>query len=156
MNWMQPETSVRHPIDTAGVVEVIKPAAILIVEDNQVNAMILRAMLRKRGHEPLLACDGREGVEMADRHRPRLILMDLQMPRLDGFAAACEIRRKANGHSPVLVAVTANAAGDVRSACRAAGFAAVLAKPIVFDELIEVVQRYGDDCRQTAAVMPLP
>jgi CheY-like chemotaxis protein len=116
--------------------------AILIVEDNQVNALILRAMLRKQGHEPLLACDGRAGVEMASRHRPRLVLMDLQMPRLDGYAAAGEIRRSAGAREPVLVAVTANAAGDVRAACRRAGFAWVLPKPILFPELIEVVDRF--------------
>ena len=54
---------------------------ILVVEDNAVNALILRAMLRKLGHEPLMASDGFEGIAMADRLRPRLVLMDLQMPR---------------------------------------------------------------------------
>jgi CheY-like chemotaxis protein len=144
MNWMQPDLSPRPRIGAPGAVAEIEPAAILVVEDNPVNAMILRAMLRKRGHDPLMACDGREGVEMAARHRPSLILMDLQMPRLDGIAAAWEIRRTAGTPAPVLVAVTANAAGDVRSACRVAGFAAVLAKPIVFDALIEIVRRYVD------------
>ena len=118
-----------------------RPARSSIVEDNQVNAMILRSMLRKRGYEPVVAADGVEGVEMTDRHRPRLILMDLQMPRLDGFAAAAEIRRKAGGASPTIVAVTANAGSDVRDACEAAGFAGVLSKPIVFDDLIATVRR---------------
>jgi CheY-like chemotaxis protein len=139
---MQPE-----PPRTPGAAEAAEAAAqraILIVEDNQVNVMILRAMLRKHGYEPFVASDGREGIRMTDLHRPRLVLMDLQMPRLDGFAAASEIRRNADGADPVLVAVTANTCGEVRSACRDAGFAYVLAKPVVLEELIRVVQRYVD------------
>jgi CheY-like chemotaxis protein len=116
---------------------------ILIVEDNQVNALILSAMLRKHGHEPVVARDGREGVELTCRLRPRLVLMDLHMPRMDGFAAAGEIRRS-SGPTPVLIAVTANAGGEVRTACRAAGFACVLAKPIALADLIDLVQRYLD------------
>ena len=115
---------------------------ILIVEDNQVNLLILRAMLRKRGYEPVVAMDGAEGVEMTERHRPRLVLMDLEMPRLDGLAAAAEIGRRLNGSAPPIVAVTANASEDVRASCRAAGFADVLTKPIAFDALIATVERY--------------
>jgi CheY-like chemotaxis protein len=116
--------------------------AILVVEDNEVNAMILRAMLRKHGYEPVLAKNGEEGIEMSRRHRPGLVLMDLQMPRLDGFAAASAIRAACGGPVPAIVAVTANAAADVREACRAAGFASVLAKPIVLDELIATVRQH--------------
>jgi len=67
--------------------------------------------------------------------------MDLQMPRLDGFAAAAEIRRKAGGASPTIVAVTANTAGEIVDACEAAGFACVLTKPIDFEDLIATVRR---------------
>jgi two-component system sensor histidine kinase/response regulator len=115
---------------------------ILIVEDNQVNALILRAMLRKHGYEPVVAADGLEGVALSEQHRPLLILMDLQMPRLDGFGAAAEINRNAGETTPVIVAVTANASADIRAACYAAGFAGVLAKPVVLEELIETVRRY--------------
>ena len=118
------------------------PATILIVEDNQVNSMILRAMLRKHGWEPLVAADGVEGVEMTLRHRPSLILMDLQMPRLDGFAAAGEIRKRLDGPVPVIVAVTANVEPAVRAACVGAGFSDVLAKPVAMEELISAVRRH--------------
>lgn len=115
---------------------------ILIVEDNEVNALILRTMLRKQGYEPHVARDGGEGVEMSERHRPRLVLMDLHMPRLDGFAAAVEIRTRMNGSSPVLVAVTAMATEDVEAACRDAGFTCVLPKPILINDLVGVVRRF--------------
>ncbi len=117
-------------------------AVILIVEDNQVNKMILRAMLRKRGFESFVASDGVEGVEMTERHRPRLVLMDLQMPRLDGFAAAAEIRRRFHGHGPKIVAVTANPSEEVRNSCRAAGFDDVVAKPVIFENLIATVTKH--------------
>jgi two-component system, sensor histidine kinase and response regulator len=118
---------------------------ILIVEDNQVNALILRSMLRKHGYEPVVAADGVEGIALSEQHHPRLILMDLQMPRLDGFAAAAEISRSAGEASPVIVAVTANAGDDVRAACREAGFAGVLAKPVLIEELIATVRRFLPD-----------
>ena len=62
--------------------------AILIVDDNQVNALILSTMLRKQGYAAEVARSGAEGVAMTVRRPARLILMDLQMPQLDGFAAA--------------------------------------------------------------------
>jgi CheY-like chemotaxis protein len=138
---MQPEFCLAQA--EPGALPVVQSDAILVVEDNQVNALILRAMLRKRGFEPLLAVDGREGIELSTRHRPRLILMDLQMPHLDGFAAADEIRRRQRGDgAPMIVAVTANATREVRDACREAGFAAVLAKPIILHELGDLVERF--------------
>ncbi|MER2509263.1 response regulator [Amaricoccus sp.] len=132
----------RQSDDRAGVSPTSNRATILIVEDNQVNSMILRAMLRKHGWEPLVAADGIEGVEMTMRHRPGLILMDLQMPRLDGFAAAGEIRRRCAGTIPAIVAVTANVEPAVRAACVSAGFSDVLAKPVAMEELVSTVRRH--------------
>ena len=115
---------------------------ILIVEDNGTNALILRAMLRKNGYETVAAADGSEGVEMTRRLCPSLILMDLHMPRLDGFAAAAEIRRTCPGDGPPIVAVTANANPEVHAACLASGFRAVLSKPILLDALIATVREF--------------
>ena len=99
-------------------------------------------MLLKRGYAPFVAVDGMEGVAMAEEHRPQLVLMDLQMPHMDGFAAAAEIRRRLGVGGPPIIAVTANAADDVRAACSLAGFACVLSKPITFEELIDMVRRH--------------
>lgn len=115
---------------------------ILIVEDNCTNALILRAMLRKNGYAAVVARDGAEGVEMAGRLRPPLVLLDLHMPRLDGFAAAAEMRRRAEDEPPVIVAVTANVSPEVHAACLASGFVAVLPKPVVLAALIATVGRF--------------
>ena len=123
-------------------------SAILIVEDNHTNALILRAMLRKNGYEAVVASDGAEGVEMADRLRPPLVLLDLHMPRLDGFAAAAEMLRRADGAPPVIVAVTANVSPEVHAACLASGFIAVLPKPVMLGTLISTVGRFVPAARR--------
>ncbi len=117
---------------------------ILIVEDNQVSSMILSAMLRKAGWEPISAVDGAEGLAMSERFEPRLILMDLQMPRLDGYAATREILRtgRQRDYAPTIIAVTA--APDTRpsESWKELGFAALIEKPIDMSELLAVIRRY--------------
>lgn len=117
-------------------------SGILVVEDNQVNLMILRAMLRKLGHEPHVATDGAEGVRMAQQVSPELVLMDLNLPKLDGIAAAAEIARRLAHDAPAVIAVTANLNMAIRRACLSAGFEDFLNKPIRLDELTEIVSRY--------------
>lgn len=124
---------------------------ILIVEDNRTNALILRTMLQKSGYQAVVATDGAEGVEMAERLRPRLVLLDLHMPRLDGFAAAAEIRRRAGRHPPAIVAVTANVSPEVHAACLACGFAAVLSKPVFLDALVAILRSFAPPSTGTAA-----
>jgi two-component system, sensor histidine kinase and response regulator len=124
--------------------------AVLIVEDNRTNALILHAMLQKTGYEAVVAVDGIEGVKMADQLKPRLVLLDLHMPRLDGFAAAAEIQRRAAGHAPVIIAVTANVSPEVHAACLACGFAAVLSKPVFLDTLVATLRRFAPPSAATA------
>jgi CheY-like chemotaxis protein len=116
---------------------------ILIVEDNPVNALILRTLLSKRGYDPVVAQDGMEGVALAEAHRPKLVLMDLNMPRMDGFAAAAEIWKRLSPSEVAIVAVTANVTGEQEAACEAAGFKGLLPKPFDFDELMATVQRWA-------------
>ena len=123
---------------------------ILIVEDNRTNALILRTMLQKSGYASVVATDGAEGVEMADRLKPRLVLLDLHMPRLDGFAAAAEIRRRAGSQAPAIVAVTANASPEVHAACLACGFSAILSKPVFLDALAATLRNFAPPSAATA------
>ncbi len=99
-------------------------------------------MLRKLGHEVIEAPNGRIGVELALLHRPRLVLMDLRMPEMDGISAAAEIREILGADSPVLVAVTATITPEQQAECAETGFAEVIAKPINFSALSEIVTRY--------------
>lgn len=124
---------------------------ILVVEDNRTNALILRTMLQKTGYQAMVATDGAEGVEMADRLRPRVVLLDLHMPRLDGFAAAAEIRRRAGRQAPPIIAVTANVSPEVHAACLACGFAAVLSKPILLEALTATLRSFLPPSRGAAA-----
>lgn len=121
---------------------------ILIVEDNPSNLFILQAMLRKHGYEPLIARDGLEGVAMAEAHRPRLVLMDLSMPKMDGVSAALEIQRRLPGQPIAIVAVTASVTDEQRQECDAAGFSGLLPKPINLADLISTVHHYMGDAAQ--------
>ena len=117
-------------------------ADILIVEDNDTNMAVLRIMLKKIGQVPREARDGCEGVDMALRERPRLILMDLSMPRKDGITAAREIFDALGGDAPPIVAVTASVTAEQQKTCMDAGFSEVLPKPLQFGALSAVLQRY--------------
>ncbi len=115
---------------------------ILIVEDNPSNLFILQAMLRKHGYEPLVARDGLEGVAMAETHLPRLVLMDLSMPKMDGVTAALEIQRRLPDQPIAIVAVTASVTDEQRRQCDAAGFSGLLPKPINLPDLISTVHHH--------------
>ena len=117
--------------------------AILIVDDNSTNLFVLRMMLRKLGHDAIEAQEGEAGVEMALALRPRLVLMDLRMPHLDGMAAAARIQDALGAAAPFIVAVTASVTPEQRDACAASGFAGLIAKPIQFDELVDIVSRFA-------------
>ena len=121
---------------------------ILIVEDNAVNLLIVRTILRKNGHEPLVAKDGVEGAGMALEHRPALILMDIQMPRMDGVSAAREIWSDPEMRGVPIIALTANATDRMRETCLTEGFERVMIKPIDIAELARIVNgivRPADD-----------
>ncbi len=116
---------------------------ILVVEDNSANLLVLRMMLRKMGYEVIEAQNGRSGVDMAIAYRPRLILMDLRMPEMDGISAATEIRTAMGDDAPTMVAVTATITPEQRVQCADTGFADLVAKPISFTHLSEIVTRYS-------------
>ncbi len=116
---------------------------ILIVDDNPTNLFVLRMMLRKLGYETLEAVDGQSGVELALERRPRLVLMDLRMPGMDGMAAAESIRKSLGDGAPIIVAVTASVTPEQRHACAESGFAGLIPKPVDFGELAEYVSRFA-------------
>ena len=115
---------------------------VLVAEDHSVNQLLIDAMLRRLGHEPNLVDDGRAAVEQASRGGWDLVLMDMQMPELDGLAATRAIRALpgAVGRVPI-VAMTANARPEDRQACMDAGMDDYVSKPIHLPELQAALSR---------------
>ena len=112
---------------------------ILIAEDNFVNRELLREMLEARNYRVAEACDGKEALAKIDEVKPDLILLDLNMPILDGFAVIRLIRENPTFHQVPVLAVTAYAMKEDRERVLRAGFDSYIPKPIdsamLFNEL---------------------
>ena len=115
------------------------PARILIADDYEDNRELLRLILVAAEYEVLEARDGEECVTLAQRHVPELILVDLSMPKLDGWEVLQALRADRRTHNIPCIAVTAYAEIDRNRALKA-GFNAYLAKPFRVGELLEVVE----------------
>jgi CheY-like chemotaxis protein len=117
---------------------------ILLVEDTPVNQRLGQALLGKRGYRVSLAADGLEALAAFDRERFDLILMDMQMPNMDGLEATRRIRdREQPGRTRVpIIALTANAMQIDRERCLAAGMDDFVAKPFRADEMFAVIEKY--------------
>jgi signal transduction histidine kinase len=118
---------------------------VLLVEDNTTNQMLVAHVLKKRGHHVQLAGDGRSAVQKATERAFDIILMDVQMPEMDGLQATAAIRALPGmAHVPI-VALTAHAMVGDRERCLAAGMDAYLAKPLDLCKLIEVVEETASE-----------
>jgi len=117
-------------------------AHVLVVEDNRFNQEVTLAALKRAGLAADLARDGREAVEMAGARRYDLVLMDLQMPEMDGFQATRALRGMPAYESTPILALTANAFGETRAACLAAGMDDHIGKPVSPQRLAEAVHRW--------------
>jgi PAS domain S-box-containing protein len=119
------------------------PARVLLAEDNAVNRRLVVAILEKHGHTVQSVDDGRKAIEAAAAGAYDVILMDLQMPEVDGFAATAAIRKAeagGNRHVPI-VALTAHALKGDREACLAAGMDAYLSKPLRAPDLLATIEQ---------------
>lgn len=119
---------------------------VLIAEDHRVNQMVAMGMLKKMGYEAKLACNGKEAVDILAKESFDLVLMDCQMPEMDGYIASSEIRRQElesgnDEHIPI-VAMTAHTANDDQAKCFAAGMDDHLPKPVRFKELESRLRRW--------------
>jgi signal transduction histidine kinase/CheY-like chemotaxis protein len=127
------------------------PASILIVEDNAVNQKIAVLLLRKHGYEPDIAADGVGALEAYRRRRYDLILMDCQMPEMDGYEATRRIRQREAGSDRAvwIIAMTANAMTGDRERCLESGMDDYLAKPINAPALRDALLRGLTQSRPT-------
>ncbi|MBV1774258.1 PAS domain S-box protein [Burkholderiaceae bacterium DAT-1] len=136
-------------VQTARQQEVCGPLNILLAEDNPVNQTYAVAVLEGAGHEVTLARNGQEALEAVQAMRFDVILMDVQMPVMDGFQATQAIREM--GVKTPVIALTAHAIKGFRETCIAAGMNAYLSKPVKSRELLDTLQtiRHCDDKRET-------
>jgi CheY-like chemotaxis protein/nitrogen-specific signal transduction histidine kinase len=120
----------------------LKGARILLVEDNEINQQVARENLAAWQVEVDIAAEGFAAVEMALNNQYQAILMDLQMPGLDGLSATRQIRAYAAGRKVPIIALTAAVMAHEKEACAAAGMNDHIAKPLVPEELLEVLLRW--------------
>jgi signal transduction histidine kinase/ligand-binding sensor domain-containing protein/CheY-like chemotaxis protein len=137
--------SLRNMLDVVGTAESHAPRTslcILLAEDNVVNQRLAIRLLERRGHRVDLASSGREAIEWVERGSYDLILMDLQMPDMDGLEATAVIRereKRFGGHTPI-VALTAHTMKGDRERCLAAGMDNYINKPIDAVTFLEIVE----------------
>ncbi|MFC5569014.1 PAS domain S-box protein [Lysobacter yangpyeongensis] len=135
-------TALPHPMQQAPVERSLHGVRVLLVEDNEFNQEVARAILGDAGLVVDVAGDGEQAVRLVEDRYYDIVLMDIQMPVMDGLTATREIRLfKPRERLPIL-AMTANVMQEERQGCLAAGMDDFIAKPIDPDELLAVLQRW--------------
>jgi two-component system cell cycle response regulator DivK len=114
-------------------------ARILVIEDNAANMKLAVFLLDKAGHETLQARDAEEGIRIACEQHPELILMDVQLPGMDGLTATRQLKADLTTRDIKVVALTALAMSGDREKIEAAGCDGYVAKPIRYQEFLKVV-----------------
>lgn len=117
-------------------------AVVLIVEDNEMNMKLVRDVLQFKGYETLEATCGREGVRMCIEHLPDLVLMDIQLPDIDGLTAFKEIRANPRTQNIPVLVVTASVMPHDQQRIAASGFDAFISKPINVKNFVQTVGRF--------------
>jgi CheY-like chemotaxis protein len=148
---VQAMKTISTPAQHLGLPVLITPLAnslarmhILLAEDNAVNQRLIVRLLEKRGHSIVVAHDGRQALDLLEHQHFDLVLMDVQMPELNGFEVTTAIRQKeleTGEHLPI-VALTAHAMKGDQELCFAAGMDAYLSKPIQSADLFETIGRF--------------
>jgi len=115
---------------------------ILVIEDNETNMYLISFVLRKNGYEVIEARTGEEGVELAIREKPDLVLMDIQLPDIDGLEATKRIREsEADGEIPIIALTSYAMTGD-RERALSAGCTGYIEKPINPDTFMDEIEKY--------------
>ena len=116
---------------------------ILVAEDNHVNQVLIKEVLTNAGYDVVTADDGEDAIEVADRERPDIILMDIQMPRMDGIAATKQLKGLGADIAAIpIVALTANAFSDQKDEMFEAGMADCIHKPVDWPQLFSTIARH--------------
>jgi CheY-like chemotaxis protein len=115
---------------------------LLLVDDEPVNRAVATEFLERQGFHVDVAEDGLEALSMLGMHEYRLVLMDMQMPRLDGIESTRQLRRQRRHDQLPIIAMTANAFAEDKKRCLDAGMNDFISKPIDFDHLTSTIKRW--------------
>jgi two-component system, cell cycle response regulator DivK len=115
---------------------------LLIIEDNPQNFYMMRFLLEKNGYAVIGAETGRKGIDAALRHRPRAILLDIQLPEMDGYAVAAELKTLPYVADIPIIAVTSYAMAGDKEKVLAAGADGYIEKPIDPDTFVDQIRQY--------------
>ena len=118
---------------------------ILIIEDNEHNLYLMTFILQKKGYEVVSARDGRQGIALAGQAKPALIILDIQLPIINGYSLARELRENPALAGVPIVAVTSYAMAGGRLQILAAGCTDCIEKPIKTDTFAAEIERYLSD-----------
>lgn len=136
-----PKTTPSFPVLTADF-EQRHPLRILLAEDNPVNARVAQLLLKRLGYDSDWAIDGRKALERMEHQTYDVVLMDLQMPEIDGLEVTRTFLSTTHpDHQPYIIALTANVRKDDRDACAAAGMNDFMGKPVQLDKLAAGLER---------------
>ena len=148
----QPSPSSQRPPRHAGS----RPATILVAEDNRVNQRLLRRILEKKGYRVHVAGDGEQAIGTIRSQPVDLVLMDVQMPKVDGLEATRRIRQDADHATLPVIALTAHAMKGDEERCRQAGCDDYLSKPVDPDDLLRLIARYAPPPEPHGPASPHP
>lgn len=136
---VQPAQTQPPPAPSRGTGTAKVPRRILVVDDNRASALSLTQLLKLKGHEVDVAHDGLEALELAAAARPGVILLDIGLPKLDGYEVARQLREQPWGRTMTLIAVTGWGQRDDKLRAQKAGFDHHLVKPVKHSELIALL-----------------
>jgi PAS domain S-box-containing protein len=158
--WRGPEPSQKPtpaPIRTMAAMPRLR---ILLAEDNAINQRVVLGVLQQDGHDVTVAANGQEAIDLVAQKPFQAVLMDVQMPVMDGFEATARIRereRANGGHHIPIIALTAHAYQGFRERCLAAGMDDFLSKPLVVEELYRTLAKHiGSAMPRNIALPPMP
>ncbi|TWU17216.1 Signal transduction histidine-protein kinase BarA [Novipirellula galeiformis] len=160
MGVTEPDSTNAAPQSSTATQRPVFQCKVLLAEDGVVNQRVATGFLKKWGHEVVIANNGREAVEAARREAFDLILMDIQMPEMNGIEATAAIRKREakDGRHTIIVAMTANAMKGDRERCLAAGMDDYISKPFDSLELQRVLARSTpeDSCSKSSSAIDTP
>ena len=131
-------------------------ARILVIEDNATNLKLASLLLSNAGHTPLSAVDAETGLTLAHAEQPDLILMDIQLPGMDGLTATALLKKDPATAAIPVIALTAMAMKEDREKARMAGCDAYIAKPLRYQELLAAIDTLLAQSRERKNPMPEP